>query len=112
MTSKRERETENILPVNSCVITHVHFAEGFPQKKGVNPDIGNCQQIKYENDVSCVGHLSSVKNVTNAINVSPDLPVGARLHQFWEKWAALGASQKVVTVLREGYILPFQFWPI
>ena len=35
----------------------------------------------------------------------------ARLHQFWEKWAALGASPKVVTVLREPYTLPFWFQP-
>ena len=62
-------------------------------------------------DVSCVCHLSSVKLVTNVPTVALDLPVGARLHQFWEKLAALGASPKVVTVLREGYTLPFQFRP-
>ena len=28
---------------------------------------------------------------------------------FWEKWEALGSSPKVVTILREGYTLPFQF---
>ena len=55
--------------------------------------------------------MSSVNLVTNVPNVAPDLPVGARLHQFWEKWAAAGASPKVVTVLREGYILPFWFRP-
>ena len=33
----------------------------------------------------------------------------SRLHQFWEKWAALGASPKVV--LREGFTLPFRFRP-
>ena len=43
--------------------------------------------------------------------VALDLPVGARLHQFWKRWAALGASPKVVTVLGEGYNLPFQFRP-
>ena len=53
------------------------------------------------NDVSRVDHLSSVKCVTNVPTVAPDLPVGARLHQFWEKWAALGVSPKVVTVLRK-----------
>ena len=62
-------------------------------------------------DVSCVDHLSSVNLVTNVPAVAPDLPVGARLHQLWEKWAALGASPKMVTVLREGYILPFRFIP-
>ena len=34
-----------------------------------------------------------------------------RLHQLWKKWAALGGSPKVITVLREGYTFPFRFWP-
>ena len=55
-------------------------------------------------DVSCVDHLNSVKLVTNVPTVALDLPVWARLHQFWEKWAALGPSPKLVTVLREGYL--------
>ena len=38
-------------------------------------------------------------------------PVGARLQQFWEKWEALGSSPKVITILREGYTLPFWFRP-
>ena len=61
--------------------------------------------------VSCVNQLSSVQNVTNVPPVVPNLPVGARLHQFWKKWAALGVSPKVLTVLREGYILPFRYRP-
>ena len=71
----------------------------------------NHTEIKYVKDVSCVGHLSSVNLVTNAPAVALDLPVGARLHQFWERWAALGASLEVVTALREGYTLPFRFRP-
>ena len=58
--------------------------------------------------VSCVNPLSSVQNVTPVV---PNLPVGARSHQFWKKWAALGVSPKVLAVLREGYILPFRFRP-
>ena len=104
VTSKRE--TVN-LHVNSCVVSPVHFVKGYPQKKGANPV--NCQnytEIKYTKDVSCVDHLSSVNPVTDVPTVAPDLPVGTKLHQFWEKWAALGASHKVVTVLGEGYTLP------
>ena len=63
------------------------------------------------NDVSCVGHLSSANIVTNVPTVAINPPVGARLHQFWEKWEALGLSPKVVTALREGYTLPFWFRP-
>ena len=62
-------------------------------------------------DVSCVGHLSSANLVTNVPTVAIDPPVGARLHNFWEKWEALGSSPKVVTTLREGYTLPFRFRP-
>ena len=68
-------------------------------------------EIKYVKDVSCVGHLHSVKFVTNAPHTVIDPLVGARLHQCWEKWEALGSSPKVVTTLREGYTLPFRFRP-
>ena len=99
------------LNVDFCV-ANAHIVTGLPQRKGVNPNA--CQmytEIKYVNDVSCVGHLSSVNLVTNAPHAVIDLPVGARLHQWWEKWEALGSSPKVVTTLREGYTLPFRFRP-
>ena len=47
-----KKETVTVLPVNSChVATHVPFANGYPQKKSVNPESGHCQEIKYVNDV-------------------------------------------------------------
>ena len=99
------------LNVDFCV-ANTHIFTGLPQRKGVNPNC--CQmytEIKYVKDVSCVGHLSSANLVTNAQPVVMDPPVGARLHNFWEKWEALGSSPKVVTTLREGYTLPFRFRP-
>ena len=63
------------------------------------------------NGVSCVDQSSSVKNVKKFPTVVPNLPVGARLHQFWKKWAALGISPRVLTVLGEDCTLPFQFRP-
>ena len=33
------------------------------------------------------------------------------MHNFWERWAALGVNPKLISVLREGYILPFRFRP-
>ena len=99
------------LNVNFCV-ANAHIVSMLPQRKGVNPNA--CQmytEIKYVKDVSCVGHLSSVNLVTNAPHAVIDPPVGARLHQCWEKWEALGSSPKVVTTLREGYTLPFRFRP-
>ena len=92
--------------VNSCVV-NVLSVTGLPQKKGVIPlYCQNYTEIKCVKDVSCVGHLSSVNLVTNVPTVVLDLPVGARLHQFWGKWAALGPSPNEVTVLREGCRIP------
>ena len=63
------RETVTFWPVNFCVVTHVHFVEGFLQKKGVNPDIVHHSEIKYVNDISCVDHLSSVKNDFSCVDL-------------------------------------------
>ena len=108
MTSKSETV---FLHVNSCV-ANVHSVTGLPQKKGVNPSYcPNYTEIKYVKDVSCVGHLSSANLVTNAPTLAITPPVGSRLHQFCEKWEALGSSPKVATILTEGYTLPFRFRP-
>ena len=88
-------ESETVfLHVNSCV---VHSVTGLPQKKGVNPNYCyNHTEIRYVKEVSCVGHLSSANTVTNVPTVPINPPVGARLHQFWEKWETLGASPNEV----------------
>ena len=102
-------KTRTQLPVFYHVGSHVHFAGGSSQKKDVIPE--HQMSIKSVKGVSCVDHLSSVKKVTNAPLVVPSPPVGSGLHEFWEKWAALGVSPKVVAVLREGYTLPFRSRP-
>ena len=93
-------------------VANAHIVTGLPQRKGVSPTF--CQmytEIKYVKNAYCVGHLSSVNFVNNAPHAVTDPPVGARLHQCWEKWEALGSSPKVVTTLKEGYTLPFWFRP-
>ena len=95
--------------VNCGVVKHVPFAGGLPQKKGLNPD--HHIAINSVKGVSCINQLISVNLVTNVLNVALDLPVGARLTQFWEKWAALGVRPNVVTYLKEGYTLPFRSRP-
>ena len=102
-------ETRTQLPVYYPVVTHVPFAGGSPQKKGIIPE--HQMPIKSVKGVSCVDLLSSDPNVTNAPLVVTNPPVGSRLHEFWEKWAALGISPKVISVLKEGYILPFRSRP-
>ena len=108
VTSKSETV---FLHVNSFV-ANVHSVTGLPQKKGVNPNYCyNHTEIKHVNDVSCVGHLSSANTATNVPTVVINPPIGARLQQFGEKWEVLGSSPKVITILREGYTLPFRFRP-
>ena len=105
-------KSETVFPHVNSFVASVPFASGSPQKKGVNPVY--CQSIREINhvkDVSCVDHLSFVKIVTNVPTVVTNLPVGARLQHFWEKWEALGASPKIIRILREGYTLPFLFRP-
>ena len=106
-----QKNSKLTLNVDSHV-ANAHIVTGLPQRKGVNPNI--CQlytEIKYVKDVSCVGHLPSVKLVTNAQHAVLDPPVGARLNQCWKKWETLGSSPKLVTIVREGYTLPFRFRP-
>ena len=80
--------------VDFCV-ANVHSVAGLPQKKGVNPNYCyNQTEIKYVKNVSCVGHLSSANLVTNVPTIAIDQPVGARLHNFSEKWEALVRVQK------------------
>ena len=67
-----------------------------------------CQLLKYVNNVSCVDQLCFVKLAPNVPNVAQNLPVGARLNQFWETCKALRAGPKVVQMLKERYTLPFQ----
>ena len=37
--------------------------------------------------------------------------MGGRLQKFWQKWSLLGANPRVVSILKEGYILPFKIRP-
>ena len=72
-------------------VANAHIVTGWPQRKDINPTF--CQmytEIKYVKNVSCVGDLSSVNLSNNAPHAVIDPPVGASLHQCWEKWEALG----------------------
>ena len=62
-------------------------------------------------NASCVIPLSCVQPVTSVKNVASNLPVGARLQNFWQTWLDLGAGPKIVQILREGYTLPFRIRP-
>ena len=68
-------------------------------------------QIKCVKSASFVGHFVSAPNVPNVPNVAGVQPVGGRLQSFWEIWAHKGANPKVVSILKEGYVLPFKVRP-
>ena len=61
--------------------------------------------------VSCVTQLSCVQLVESVKNAALNLPVGARLQNFWTVWSQMGAGPKVVQILKQGYTLPFQNRP-
>ena len=88
---------------------------GHSQKNEISPGAAGCyfkkNRLKSVKSVSCVIPLSCVNPVINAPNVVTNLPVGARLQNFWKKWLALGAGPKVVQILKEGYTLPFWIRP-
>ena len=100
------------LSVNPDVANCVHSASRHSQKKGVSPGSVACyckeNELKYVKSVSCVIQLSCVKPVTNVRNVVSNLPVGARLQNYWQTWLDLGAGPKVVQIQKEGYPLPFR----
>ena len=84
---------------------------GTPKRE--SPGLADCQsqkvhKLKYMKGVSCVTPLSYVPN---APSVASNLPVGARLQNFWKTWLDLGAGPKVVQILKEGYTLPFWIGP-
>ena len=103
------------LNVKPLVVSNVHTAPGHSQKKEVSPGAVGCYckdyTLKSVKSVSCVTQLSYVQPVTNVKNAAQNLPVGARLQNFWQTWLDLGAGPKVVQILREGYTLPFLIQP-
>ena len=97
----------------SChVATHVRSAisKGLPQKKGIRPDVKETK-IKHVKGVSFVNHCLFARSVPNVPNVVKELGVGGRLQTFWPKWHELGATPRVVSILKEGYALPFKMRP-
>ena len=103
------------LNVKLPVASHVHSAPGHSQKRELSPGSAGCHykncKLKSVKSVSCVTQLSCAQPVTNVKNAAPNLPVGARLQNFWQTWLDLGAGPKVVQILKEGYTLPFWIRP-
>ena len=108
-------QTLNSLTVSLNVVKPAISVPGHSQKKGVSPGATDChcikQKLKYVNSASCVTQLSYVNRASCVPNVVTNLPVGARLQNFWKTWLDLGACPRVIQILKQGYTLPFRIRP-
>ena len=108
------RTLKNQTNVNYCVVSPVLFATRNvrqPQKKGLSPPLKKPVEIKSVNSVSSVVQCVSAPSVPNVHNVVHAPLVGGCLQPFWQIWARLGANPRVVSILKEGYVLPFKLKP-
>ena len=98
--------------VSYLAVDHAHSVcfQGQPQKKGISPCIQKIE-IKDVKGVFCANQCLFAPHVPNVPNVVPSLAVGGRLQKFWQVWLSLGANPRVVSILREGYTLPFKIRP-
>ena len=85
--------------VNLNVVNPVHTAPGHSQKKGVSPRPPVCHmptdyKLKYVKGISWVTQLCCVKPVTNVKLAAQNLPVGARLQNFWQTWLHPGCRSE------------------
>ena len=99
--------------VNCSVASRVPFVTNSvrqPQKKGLSP-LSETKEINSVNCASFVDHCVSAPTVPNAYNVVHAPLVGGRLQPFWQTWARLGANSRVVSILKEGYVLPLKLKP-
>ena len=96
--------------VNLHVVLPAPSVKGLLQKKNVRPCHSQIE-IKSVNSALSVNQCLFAPNVTNAPCVAKDPPVGGRLQLFWQVWLSLGSNPRVVSILREGYQLPFKERP-
>ena len=102
------------LPVFCPVVSPVHSVLSVQrpsQKKDVSPLSKAKKERNSVKGVFIVGHCVFAPNVPNVPNVAHAKLVGGRLQNFWQKWSLLGANPRVVSILKDGYILPFKFRP-
>ena len=112
LTKTETQKTVNFQTnVNYSVTGHVPFATKIvrqPQKKGLSPPLKKKVEIKSVNCVSFVVQRVSAPSVPNAHSVVHAPLVGGCLQPFWQTWARLGVNPRVVSILKEVYVLPFK----
>ena len=107
--------TETLNPQDVCcpAVFRVHSvrSRGPPQKKGVSPALYQ-SRINHVKGVCCVNPCRFVPSVPSVPNAVPEQAVGGRLQRFWQVWQNMGANPRVVSILKEGYTLPFKQRPL
>ena len=96
--------------VNLHVVGHAPCVTGRSENKDISPNQAQIE-IKCVKPVCCVNHCPCAPTVQNVPHVVGNPPVGARLQRFWQVWHSLGANTRVVSILQEGYNLPFKEKP-
>ena len=96
--------------VNLPVVGHVPYVTGQSENKDLSPSQVP-MKIKCVKPVCCVNLCLCAPTVQNVPPVVENPPVGARLQRFWQVWHSLGANPRVVSILQEGYNLPFKEKP-
>ena len=101
-------------PVLCLVVSPVPFVlnvRGRSQKKDGSPLLKVKTEINFVKSVFSVDHCVFAPTVPSVHNVANAQMVGGRLQKFWQKWSLLGANLRVVSILKDGYILPFKNRP-
>ena len=93
-----------VSPVCSVINVRGQTAKESPSSKSE-------REINSVKGVSIVDHCVFAQNVPSAPIVAHVNPVGGRLQDFWQKWSLLGANPRVVSILKDRYILPFKLRP-
>ena len=109
--ARDKRVTVN-LNVDFCV-ANAHIVTGLPQKKGANPNCCQmCTEIKKCERCLLCRSLEFCKFCQKCPNCCHRSTCGGKVTQIFGEVGSSGfESKKVVTTLRQGYTLPFQFRP-
>ena len=101
-------------PVLCPVVSLVPFVlnvRGRSQKKDGSPSSSIKTEINFVKSAFSVDHCVLAPNVPNVHNAANARLVGGRLQNFWKIWSLLCANPRVVSILKDGYILPFKTRP-
>ena len=101
-------------PVLCPVVSPVPFVvnvRGQSQRKDGSPSLKVKTEINFVKSVFSVDHCVFAPTVPSVYNVANAQMVGGRLQNFGQKWSLLGANPRVVSILKDGYILPFKNRP-